>query len=167
VTLRVFGIDPGSTVTGFGVIERSRGRFRYIASGCIRTSADEPMGDRLMRIHAGLAAALAANAPDTVAIEAIFRHKSSESALRLGQARGVAVLAAAQAGYIPAEYNPMAVKKAVGAHGGADKDAVARMVCMLLGVEPEGPADVTDALAIAITHAQAASSPLVRAGVVR
>ena len=165
--MRVFGIDPGSTCTGYGVVERSRGRLFHIASGSIRTKSDEPMGDRLLRIYTGLCEALAATKPDCVAIEAIFRHKSSESALRLGQARGVAILAAAQAGHAAAEYNPMAVKKAVGAHGAADKDSVARMVRMLLGVTPEGPADVTDALAIAITHSHSLASPLVRAGVVR
>ncbi len=165
--MRVFGIDPGSTVTGYGVIERVRGRFVHVASGAIRTKSDEPMGDRLQRIHTGLREALERTKPDHVAIEAIFQHKSSESALRLGQARGVAILAAALQGHHAAEYNPMAVKKAVGAHGAADKDAVARMVCMLLGVKPEGPADVTDALAIAITHSASLASPLVRAGVVR
>ncbi len=156
----VFGIDPGSTVTGFGVVERLRGRLMLRACGCVRTWADEPMGERLAAIHAGLSKALAEHRPDAVAIEAIFRHKSSESALRLGQARGVALLAAAQAGYDPAEYNPSTVKRAVGAHGRADKDAVAKMVRVLLGVQPEGPADVTDALAIAITHCHAASSRL-------
>jgi crossover junction endodeoxyribonuclease RuvC len=163
----VLGIDPGSTVTGYGIVEFARGRLRYHGGGAIRTSSAMPMGERLVKIHAGLVAALAEHKPDGVAIEAIFRYKSSESALRLGQARGVALLAAAQAGYAVAEYNPMSVKKAVGAHGAADKDALARMVHLLLGVSPEGPADVTDALAIAITHCHASASPLVRAGVSR
>jgi len=158
----VFGIDPGSTVTGYGVVERARGRVHYLGSGVIRTDASEPMGDRLARIHAGLATALAGHRPDAVAIEAIFRHKSSESALRLGQARGVALLAAAQAGYEAAEINPMAVKKAIGAHGAADKAAVARMVGVLLGTIPDGPPDETDALAIAITHTFTLASPLAR-----
>lgn len=151
--MRVFGIDPGSTVTGFGVVESARGRVRLIDAGCIRTSASEPMTERLERIHSGLVAALKANQPETVAIEAIFHHKNAQSALVLGQARGVALLAAAQCGYDPAAYNPMVVKRTVGAHGRADKKALAKMVCMLLGTEVEGPADVTDALAIAITHA--------------
>lgn len=150
----VFGIDPGSTVTGYGVITTERGRMRLVAAGVIRTSSDEPMEQRLLRIHRGLLAALDAQAVDAVAIESIFRHKSSESALRLGQARGVALLAAAERGHTPFEYNTMTVKRTVGAHGGADKDAVGRMVRMLLGPDPipAGPADVTDALAIAITH---------------
>lgn len=149
----VFGIDPGSQVTAFGVVRLARGRIRLVDGGCIRTSASEPMEKRLLTIHGGLMEAFARH-PDVthVAIEAIFRHKSSESALRLGQARGVALLAAAQSGYEPVAYNPSTVKRTIGAHGAADKSAVARVVKMLLGTVPEGPADVTDALAIAITH---------------
>lgn len=148
----VFGIDPGSTVTGYGVVELSRGRLRYRAGGAIKTVASTPMGDRLVAIHTGLVEAIRAATPDAVAIEEIFRHKSSESALRLGQARGVALLAAAQCGFHAHPYNTMTVKRSVGAHGRVDKQGIARMVAMLLGVQPEGPADVTDALAIAITH---------------
>jgi crossover junction endodeoxyribonuclease RuvC len=151
--MRIFGIDPGSTVTGFGVIEKRRGRVYLVAVGCIKTQAKQPMGERLAAIHSGLSEALALHKPDEVAIESIFRHKSSESALRLGQARGVALLAAAQAGHEAAEYNPSTIKRTVGAHGKADKKAVAKMVEMLLGDKIEGPADMTDALAIAICHA--------------
>jgi crossover junction endodeoxyribonuclease RuvC len=154
----VFGIDPGSTVTGFGVIESRRGRLRHVASGCVRTSSKTPMAARLAAIHAGLSEALAAQPVDAVAIEAIFHHKSAESALRLGQARGVALLVAAQHGFEPVPYNAMTVKRSIGAHGRADKKGVARMVGMLLGGIPEGPADITDALAIAITHVHHARS---------
>ena len=148
----VFGIDPGSTVTGFGIIERRRGRLLYLASGAIKTKSTQPMPTRLQIIYDGLMEAIHSAKPDEVAIEAIFRHKSSESALRLGQARGVALLAAAKCGYMASEYNPMTVKQCVGAHGKADKHGVARMVEVLLGTRPPGPTDVTDALAIAITH---------------
>lgn len=150
--MRVFGIDPGSTVTGFGVVDWHRGRMRLVDAGCIRTRPDEPTTVRLMRIHDGLLEALGRHTVDAVAIEAIFRHKSSESALRLGQARGVALLAVARAGHTPYEYNPSTIKSSVGAHGQADKAGVARMVGVILGALPEGPADVTDALAVAITH---------------
>jgi len=148
----VFGIDPGSTVTGWGVVAQSRGRFRLVDCGCVKTTSKEPIPERLMAIHAGLVEALGRHEVDAVAIEAIFRHKSSESALRLGQARGVALLAAMQRGHIAHEYNAMTVKRSVGAHGRADKNAVARMVTALLGGAPPGPADITDAIAIAITH---------------
>jgi crossover junction endodeoxyribonuclease RuvC len=150
--MRTLGIDPGSTVTGYGVVEFRRGRIHFVDAGCIRTRSTTPIAERLTAIHAGLAEALERHAPDAVAIEAIFRHKSSESALRLGQARGVALLAAGQRGYAPFEYNPSTVKQSVGAHGRADKTAVAKMVVLLLGRAVDGPADVTDALALAITH---------------
>ncbi len=148
----VFGIDPGSTVTGYGVVARRRGRLVLIHSGCVRPPAKAPVAERLLAIHRGLLDALDRHPVDDVAIEAIFHHKSSESALRLGQARGVALLAAAQRGYDPIPYNPMTVKRSIGAHGRADKAAVARMVGMLLGGVPDGPPDITDAIAIAITH---------------
>lgn len=148
----VLGIDPGSVVTGWGVVRLQRGRYHWVGSGCIRTKSAWEMGTRLKTIHEGLVDALSFHKPDEVAIEAIFRHKSSESALRLGQARGVALLAAAQCGYEAAAYNPMTIKQSVGAHGRADKKGVAKMVEMLLGRKVEGPEDESDALAIAITH---------------
>ncbi|MEQ1502863.1 MAG: crossover junction endodeoxyribonuclease RuvC [Myxococcota bacterium] len=149
----VFGIDPGSTVTGYGVVTSDRGRIRLVDAGAIRTDPEAPIPLRLLAIHRGLGEALDRHPVDGVAIEAIFRHKSSESALRLGQARGVALLAAAERGHTPAEYNTSTVKRTVGAHGAADKDAIARVVRMLLGADvPSGPHDLTDALAIAITH---------------
>ena len=150
--MRILGIDPGSTVTGYGVVESRRGRLHYVDGGFIKTRSSEPMETRLLAIHQGLTQAFAKHTVDAVAIEAIFRHKSSESAIRLGQARGVALLAAAEAGYAVHSYNTMTVKRAVGAHGRADKAAVGKMVEVLLGELPPGPADVTDALAIAITH---------------
>ncbi len=163
--MKVFGIDPGSQVTGFGVVRSHRGRLQLVDGGCIRTRASEPMEARLLAIHAGLCEALARHADvDAVAIEAIFKHKSAESAIRLGQARGVALLAAAQAGFTPVPYNPGTVKRTVGAHGGADKAAVARVVGMLLGELPPGPHDVADALAIAITHLSHARSGRLASG---
>jgi crossover junction endodeoxyribonuclease RuvC len=159
----VLGIDPGSTVTGFGVVQLDRGRYLYVASGTIRTKTEMGIPARLCLIHAGVAKALADHRPDSVAIEAIFKHKSSESALRLGQARGVALLACGQAGFDPVEYNNATVKSSVGAHGRSDKDAIARMVALLLGRTFDVPADETDALAIAITHlARARTAALVR-----
>jgi crossover junction endodeoxyribonuclease RuvC len=150
--MRVFGIDPGSTATGFAVVDRSAGRFRLLAAGVIRTRSGSPVPERLAAIHAGLTAQLEKHQVDCVAIEAIFRHRSSESALRLGQARGVALLAAAQAGHTVHEYNPMTVKKTVGGHGRAGKPEVARVVGRLVGTEVKLAADASDAAAIAITH---------------
>jgi crossover junction endodeoxyribonuclease RuvC len=150
--MRVLGIDPGSVVTGFGVVETVRGRVVHVASGCVRTRSDELLSTRLLRIHDGLVAAFEEHKPDAAAIEAIFHHKNAKSALLLGQARGVALLAAGRFGLEPAAYAPATVKQSVGAHGAADKEQVSRMVAMLLGFTADGPADVTDALAIAITH---------------
>ena len=161
--MRVLGIDPGSTVTGFGVVDAARGRLVHIHSGCIRTHSATPIAERLTVIHAGLLAVIDEHHPEAIAIEAIFHHKSAESALRLGQARGVALLAAGQRGFSPSEYNNQTVKASVGAHGRADKDAVAKMVAMLLGTKFSGPADVTDALAIAITHCAFARTAVLRA----
>ncbi len=148
----VIGIDPGSRTTGWGIVTRERGRYRHIASGAIRTKRGEALSSRLVKIHAGVAEVLASYPVDEAAIEAIFRHKSSESALRLGHGRGVAMLALAQAELPIHEYGTTHIKKAVTGYGRADKDQLARVVAMLLGQTIDGPADITDALAIAITH---------------
>ena len=150
--MRVFGIDPGSTATGYAVVERQGGRFRLLAAGVIRTKSGDPIPDRLKTIHQGLNAQLTVCDADCVAIEAIFRHRSSESAIRLGQARGVALLAAAQHDLAVSEYNAMTVKKTVGGHGRAGKPEVARVVARLLGADHGLASDASDAATIAITH---------------
>ncbi len=148
----VLGIDPGSTATGYGLVSRQRGRYRLHAAGVLRTRSKDPMTERLAVIHDGIAALLLEFQPGACAIEAIFRHKSSESALRLGQARGVALLALGRDGLPVYEYNAMTVKKTVAGSGKADKDQLRRMVETLLGEKVEGPHDAADAVAIAITH---------------
>ena len=148
----VLGIDPGCTSTGYGLVQRHKGRYQLVDAGSFRTRASEPMPERLFTIHAGLERVLTEHKPSVVAIEAIFRHKSSESALKLGQARGVALLVAAQAGLEVFEYNAMTVKKSVGGSGRADKKGLARMVEMLVGQPIQASHDATDAIAIAITH---------------
>jgi crossover junction endodeoxyribonuclease RuvC len=150
--MRVLGIDPGSRTTGWGVVVRELGRYRLVAAGAIVTRSDDPMPERLLAIATGLAAVIAAHAPEVVAIEAIFSHKSATSALVLGQARGVALLAAATAGRPVFEYNASTIKSSVAGSGRADKEAVGRMVEVLLGGRVEGPHDAVDAVAIAMTH---------------
>ncbi len=154
----VLGIDPGSNATGYAAVSRNGARYVLHDAGVIRTRSEDPIPERLLKIHDGLMAVLTLLAPQQVAIEAIFKYRSSESALRLGQARGVALLAAARHGLPVAEYNPSTVKKTVGGSGSADKDQVARLVARLVGRDEPLAADASDAVAIAITHL--AQSPL-------
>jgi len=148
----VLGIDPGSRVTGYGLVRQHRGRYLFVDAGVIRTRPKDPVPDRLAVIFDGMCAVIEEHAPDAVSIEAIFRHKSSESALRLGQARGVLLLSAARAGLPIYEYNAQTIKKSVTGTGRADKVQIARVVGMLLGRDLDLPSDATDALAIGITH---------------
>ncbi|MFZ5475546.1 MAG: crossover junction endodeoxyribonuclease RuvC [Myxococcota bacterium] len=148
----VLGIDPGSRTTGWGVVTREHGRYRLLAAGACRTSPEDAMGVRLLAIHGELAGVLATWKPGAAALEQIFAHKSATSALVLGQARGVALLAAAAAGVPLFEYNAATIKASVAGSGRADKKAVARMVEVLIGGRIPGPHDAADAVAIAITH---------------
>ncbi len=148
----VFGIDPGSRSTGWGVVTRDAGRYVLLAGGAIQPNPRGTMPDRLCEIHARLVDALGEWKPACVAIEAIFAHKSSTSALVLGQARGVALLAAAQAGLEVFEYNASTVKMCVAGSGAATKEQVTRMTSALLGRQLTGPHDAADAAAIAIAH---------------
>lgn len=150
--MRVLGIDPGSTATGWAVLDRSKGRYQLVEAGVIRTSSKQPVPARLAAIHAGITAQIRLHKPDSAAIEAIFKHRSAESAIRLGQARGVALLALAQASLEIGEYNPMTVKKTVAGHGGAGKTELQRLVQRLLGLEAALAQDASDAAAIAMTH---------------
>lgn len=150
--MRVLGIDPGLNATGWAVLERTRGRSALIASGVVRTQSKEPMVVRLCRIHAGVASVISEHAPEGAAIEQIFQHRSSESALRLGHARGVALLALGQGGLEVGEYNPSTIKKSVAGNGRAGKPEIQRLVAALLGLTRPLPADASDAAAIALTH---------------
>ncbi len=149
---RVLGIDPGTRSTGYGLVEAGRGRMDYMASGCIRTGGGS-MPQRLGEIHAGVAELIDANGVDELAIEAVFLSRNPQAALKLGQARGVAIAAAVAAGLDVFEYAPRAVKKAVVGTGGADKEQVQHMVRILLSLRSQSlAADAADALAIAICH---------------
>ena len=148
----VFGIDPGSSATGYAALRRVSGRYILDAVGVIRTRASDPMPVRLRTIYRGLSEVLAQVEPDCVAIESIFKHRSSESALRLGQARGVALLAAAEHNLEVSAYNPMTVKKTVGGHGRAGKKEMISLVSRLVNSEKPLASDAADATAIAMTH---------------
>lgn len=151
----VLGVDPGSIRTGWGVIERKGPRLAYIAAGTIDAGRDEELATRLCEIHRALCAVIAQHAPGAMAVEDIFHARFARSALKLGQARGVALLAGAQAGLSIAAYPPALVKRSVAGRGQADKTQIARIVGAILGIRELPNLDATDALAIAITHAQA------------
>lgn len=150
----VLGIDPSSTSTGYGLIEETRRRqCRFVDCGCIRPGAGLAFEDRLVFIYDRLSKILEQSAPDAVAIESTFFGKDAQAAAKLGQARGVILLAVRQAGLPVAHYPPAEVKKAVVGGGQATKEQVRFMVCRLLGLrELPGPLDASDALAIALCH---------------
>jgi crossover junction endodeoxyribonuclease RuvC len=151
----VLGIDPGSVRTGWGVVERRGQTARGIAAGVIRVSERASLAQRLEAIHRGVAQVLADHKPDAVAIEDIFFARYAQAALMLGHARGVALLAAAQAGLAVSAYPPSVVKRAIVGSGKAEKTQVAALVGALLGLKELPGIDATDALAIAITHLNA------------
>jgi len=153
----VIGIDPGLRHLGWGVIASEGGRLRHLASGTVDSGQGE-LADRLCRLHAGLVAVVARFAPDEAAVEETFVNRDARATLKLGQARGIALLVPAQAGLKVAEYAPNAVKKAVVGVGHAAKAQVLHMVRMQLqGAEP-GSQDAADALAVAICHAHHAGT---------
>ena len=159
--MRILGIDPGSRVTGYGVIDVQRGQAVYVASGCIRTThAAVPM--RLGEIYEGVASLIGEHAPDAVAIEQVFMARNASSALKLGQARGAALAAAVVVGLPVSEYAARRVKQAVTGVGGASKKQVQHMVCRLLNLRASPSADAADALAIAICHINTQRSLMVR-----
>ncbi len=159
--MRILGIDPGSRATGWGVVELSGSRLRRIDGGVIRPP-DALLPERLAAIFAGLSAAIAASEPDAAALESIFSAKSPRSALLLGHARGVALLACELGALACAEYAPTQVKGAVVGFGAATKDQVQRMIQRLLGLGAPPPSDEADALAVAICHGHSARVLAVR-----
>lgn len=150
--MRILGIDPGLRTLGWGIIEVHGSRLSHVANGSLPSSGTT-LAARLLSLHRGLTDILATHAPDAAAIEQTFVNRDGAATLKLGQARGVALLVPAQAGLPVGEYAPNAVKKAVVGVGHADKAQILHMVRLLLpGSAPEGP-DAADALAIAICHA--------------
>lgn len=151
--LVVLGLDPGTLVTGYGIVARTGERMTLIACGTITNAPELPMGIRLRCIFDGLSALIERHHPDQFAIESAFYGKNAQSALKLGHARGVSLLAAVRCGLPTAEYSPREVKKAVVGNGTASKEQVRFMVGSLLGVDrPAMDLDASDALAVAICH---------------
>jgi crossover junction endodeoxyribonuclease RuvC len=164
--MRVLGIDCGGAYTGYGVVEmHAGGRLVCLTCGAIKLSLRDPLARRLAHIYDALGALIGEHRPDDVAIEGIFYALNVKSALKLGQVRGVAMLAAAAAGLEVAEYSPLTIKSSVVGYGRAEKQQVQHMVTRLLGLaEPPEPMDASDALAIAICHLHTAGT-LARQGV--
>jgi len=151
--VRIFGIDPGSRRTGYGCVETDGRRARLVTCGAITVSASESFPHRLALIHRELSQLLRSCRPECVAVENLFHANNVRSALKLGHARGVAMLAAIEAGCELVEYTPAEVKRAVVGYGRAEKPQVQQMVKLLLGMtETPSPHDAADALAIAICH---------------
>jgi len=151
--IRILGIDPGLRRTGWGVIESEGNRLIFVACGSVEPQDDLPLASRLLAIHEGLAAVLGDFKPAEAAVEQTFVNKDGVATLKLGQARGVAMLAPAMFGLSVAEYAPNQVKKTVVGAGHADKNQVLMMLKILLPKAEPKSADAADALAIAITHA--------------
>jgi crossover junction endodeoxyribonuclease RuvC len=151
--IRILGIDPGLRRTGWGVVETLGNRLTFIACGSVETNARADLADRLVVIHDGLTRILAQFAPGEAAVEATFVNRDAVATLKLGQARGIALLVPARAGLQVAEYAPNLVKKTIVGAGHADKDQIRMMIGVLLPKADPQTEDAADALAIAVTHA--------------
>ena len=152
--MRIFGIDPGADRTGYGCIETDGSRHRIVTCGAIASPSSASFPDKLLRIHRRLSELIGECRPDAVAVEDLFFAVNVKSALKLGHARGVAVLAAVEAGLPVVEYTPAEIKRAVVGYGRAEKPQIQQMVKLMLGLPAiPTPHDAADALAVAICHA--------------
>jgi crossover junction endodeoxyribonuclease RuvC len=152
---RILGIDPGSQVTGFGVVERVDGRLVHVAHGTLRHPGEATIARRLDRLYRALCEVIEAHRPEEASVEQVFVARSARSALVLGQARGVALAALGAAGLVVHEYAPTRIKQSVAGSGRAAKTQIQRVVRRQLGLASTPAADAADALAAAICHAQA------------
>jgi crossover junction endodeoxyribonuclease RuvC len=149
--IRILGIDPGSRLTGYGLIDADGGHSRYVASGCLQVGGDS-LSDKLGLIFRELSELMSEYRPQHFAIESVFMHRNAGSALKLGQARGAAICAAVMQELPVAEYAPREIKLSVVGRGGADKQQVQHMVRVLLNLSDVPQADAADALAVALCH---------------
>ncbi len=150
---RILGVDPGSRATGYGVIEKEGNRLRYISCGVLRLSQQVSFPERLKKIYDGLSEVIGKHEPVVAAVEDVFVAVNPRSALKLGHARGVAILAAMQCGLAVHDYTPRKIKQAVVGYGNAEKVQVQQMVRILLKLSTSPSSDAADALAVAICHA--------------
>jgi crossover junction endodeoxyribonuclease RuvC len=155
--MRVLGIDPGTAITGYGVVGEVQGELQPLAFGVIKTPADQPLPRRLQLIYRAISDLAEEWKPTAAAVEELFFSRNVRTAMSVGQARGVALLALADAGLDVAEYTPLAIKQAVTGYGNADKAQIQEMVRLLLRLEKvPHPDDAADALAVAICHLHSA-----------
>ena len=151
--MRILGIDPGSRVAGYGVIEAQGDRLDFVTCGVIRVTPSYTFGERLREIYQGIGEVIARHQPQQVAIEEVFMAKNANSALKLGHARGVLMLAVMQAELPLAEYSPRLIKQSAAGYGNADKGQIQQMVQVILALTKSPSQDAADALAVAICHA--------------
>lgn len=150
---RIIGIDPGSRVTGYGVIDACNDQLSFVSCGVVKTTSKYPISYRLNEIFDGINEVIQLHQPAVAAVEDVFLSANPQSALKLGQARGSAVVAVMQNGLAVHDYSPKVVKQAVAGYGQAEKSQIQHMVCMLLGLSGRPSSDAADALAVAICHA--------------
>lgn len=149
---RILGIDPGSRITGYGIIDSDGYTSKYVTSGCVR-AVNDVWSERLRIIFCGIQELLLQHHPEEVAIEKVFMHRNADSALKLGQARGAAICAVVTQSIGISEYSPTAIKQSVVGKGNATKEQVQHMMMMLLNLDKQPQADAADALAAAMCHA--------------
>ena len=148
----VLGVDPGSRVTGFGLVEKEGAGMRCIRSGIIRLPGEAPFYERIHRIYQTMTEIMERHRPDQLAIEDCFFAKNVKSSLKIGHARGAVLIAAVECGLQIFEYTPLEIKKAVAGYGSASKEQVRSMIRWMLKMQSEPPLDASDALATAICH---------------
>jgi crossover junction endodeoxyribonuclease RuvC len=158
----ILGIDPGSCITGYGVINIKEKKINYLTSGCVRIAAGD-IARRLQQIYSGIREIITQFSPDEMAIEQVFMHRNPNSALKLGQARGAAIVAASLDDIAVAEYSARQIKQAVVGYGAAQKEQVQQMVKALLNLSAVPQTDAADALAVALCHAHSCRGTACRA----
>lgn len=159
--MRILGVDPGSRITGYGIIEATGRQYHCVHWGRLVLDCEAPcFAARLQQIFVGLSAVIQQHQPEVMGIEAVFIGQNAQSALKLGQARGAAMVAGTQAGLIVHEYAARQIKQAVTGSGAADKTQMQKMVALTLALSEIPPPDAADALAIALCHAYTQQSPL-------
>jgi crossover junction endodeoxyribonuclease RuvC len=165
--IRIIGIDPGLRRTGWGIVEIAGNRLGFLGCGSVTTNDKDPLSTRLLTIHDGLMRVLDEFRPDEAAVEQTFVNKDAKATLKLGQARGIAIVVPARAGVPVAEYAPNLIKKSIVGAGHGDKAQVRMMIGVLLPKADPGSDDAADALAIAVTHAHHRQSVVLRIAAVK